>query len=67
MIQTGDSIGGFSNTFTFKALVPYLSEYGKKLLFQKNANQAHLENIFNKVLYGKNWSALSNHAVEQIE
>jgi hypothetical protein len=30
-----------------------LSEYCKKLLFQKNANQAHLEKIFNKVLYGK--------------
>jgi hypothetical protein len=53
VIQAGDSIGEISNTFTFKALVPYLSEYGKKLLFQKNSNQAHLENIFNKVLYGK--------------
>lgn len=53
VIQAGDSIGEFSNTFTFKALVPYLSEYGKKLLFQNNSNQAHLENIFNKVLYGK--------------
>jgi hypothetical protein len=53
VIQAGDSSGEFSNVFSFKALTPYLSGYGKKLLFKKNVNQANLENIFNKVLYGK--------------